>query len=86
MTAHVQKNACRLLGNENVINESSPSLTTEDFGEFLSCAPGTFWHIGVGRPDGDNPPLHNPRFNPDEGAVKIAAALHAQTVLDFLNK
>ena len=85
MTAHVQSSAAHLLGAENIIIEDSPSLTTEDFGEFLSCAPGTFWHIGVGRPNMENPPLHNPHFNPDENALKIAAALHAQTVWDYLN-
>ena len=85
MTAHVQSSASRLLGVENVIIEPIPSLTTEDFGEFLTCAPGTFWHIGAGRPGKDNPPLHNPHFNPDEGALKIAAALHAKTVWDYLN-
>ena len=85
MTAHAQKSAILLLGAENVITEGSPSLTTEDFGEFLSCAPGTFWHIGVGRLNEVNPPLHNPNFNPDESALKIAAALHAQIVWDYLN-
>lgn len=85
MTACVQRSAARLLGEPNVIVEPIPSLTTEDFGEFLACAPGTFWHIGVGRAGRENAPLHNPRFNPDEGALRIAAALHAQTVWDCLN-
>lgn len=85
VTAHIQKSAAALLGECNVIVEPLPSLTTEDFGEFLSCAPGTFWHIGAGHPDRENPPLHNPRFNPDEGALKIAAALHARTAWDYLN-
>lgn len=84
MTSRVQKSAESLLGAESVIVEPVPSLTTEDFGEFLACAPGSFWHIGAGHPGKENPPLHNPRFNPDEGALKIAAALHAQTVMDYL--
>lgn len=86
MTAHVQRSAVALLGEKNVIAEPSPSLTTEDFGEFLSCAPGTFWHIGVGRIGQENAPLHNPLFNPDEGALKIAAALHAQSAFNYLNR
>lgn len=85
MSARVQRSASRLLGAANVIVESVPSLTTEDFGEFLTCAPGTFWHIGVGCPGEENAPLHNPHFNPDEGALKIAAALHAKNVWDYLN-
>lgn len=86
MTARVQSSAASALGSDCVVVEPSPSLTTEDFGEFLFCAPGTFWHIGVGRPGQENAPLHNPRFNPDEGALKTAAALHAQTVMDYLNQ
>jgi len=85
MTAHVQKSAEALLGQDRVIVEPVPSLTTEDFGEFLSRAPGTFWHIGVGRAGEENAPLHNPRFNPDEGAIRIAAALHAKAAWDYLS-
>lgn len=84
MTAHVRHSAEALLSSTNVINEATPSLTTEDFGEFLSRAPGSFWHIGVGRIGEENAPLHNPRFNPDEGALKIAAALHSKIVWDLL--
>ena len=84
MTDELRASAQRLLGGENVVDEGFPTLTTEDFGAFLAHAPGAYWHIGAGRTDGDNPPLHSPRFNPDESALKIAAALHAQTAFDFL--
>lgn len=85
MTALVQKNASDLLGSSHVIVEPSPSLTTEDFGAFLNHAPGAFWHLGVGCAGCENPPLHNARFNPDESALKIAAALHAKVAMDFLS-
>lgn len=86
MTALVQQSAEKLLGKTSVAVEPAPSLTTEDFGEFLSRAPGSFWHVGVGRAGAENPPLHSPRFNPDESALKIAAALHAQIAWDYLNR
>lgn len=86
MTALVHQSAAKVLGEANVISEPVPSLTTEDFGEFQSCAPGTFWHFGVGKRDAENAPLHNPHFNPDESALKIAAAVHAQTVMDYLGQ
>jgi amidohydrolase len=85
MTALVQQSAEKLLGKPSVAVEPAPSLTTEDFGELLSRAPGSFWHVGVGLSGAENPPLHNPRFNPDESALKIAAALHAQIAWDYLN-
>lgn len=86
MTAHVQACVARLFGASSVLVEPEPSLTTEDFGEFLTYAPGSYWHIGVGRSDGETAPLHNPRFNPDESALHLAAALHAQIAWDFLSK
>ena len=75
-TALVQRAAEKLLGPQRVTVLSEPVMTTEDFGFFLHRAPGCYYHIGVGSPA----PLHSCRFNPDEGALPVAAALHAQTV------
>ena len=86
MTERVCQSAAKLIGAANVAEEVSPSLTTEDFGAFLECAPGSYWHIGVGKRGADNPPLHNPRFDPDESAIALAAAIHAQIAVDFLEK
>ena len=61
---------------------ASPTLTTEDFGAFLNHAPGSYWHIGVGKDNAETIPLHNPHFNPDEGAIAIAAAVFAGIVLN----
>ena len=84
-TAFARGVAERLLGTERV-EDYPPSLTTEDFGAFLQCVPGSYWHLGVGRPDAVNPPLHNPCFDPDEGALPIAAALHAQLAMAALRE
>lgn len=86
MTALVQNSANALLGSEKVIVQQHPTLTTEDFGAFLEHAPGSYWHIGVGRPGGNDAPLHSPFFNPDESVIALAAALHAKIALDFLNR
>jgi len=85
MTALLHASAVKLLGEGAVTDETFPTLGTEDFGAFLDAAPGSYWHVGVGRPGCKNFPLHNPGFNPDESALKIAAALHAQTAWDFLS-
>lgn len=85
MTALIRDSAASLLGQGAVTVEQEPSLTTEDFGAFLEHAPGSFWHIGVGRSDGPCVPLHNPHFNPDESALRFAAALHAQVAMDALS-
>ena len=83
-TDTVRNCAIVLLGRDAVVDETFPTLTTEDFGAFQSAAPGSYWHVGVGRPGMENPPLHSPAFCPDESALRIAAALHAGVVLDFL--
>lgn len=75
-TALVQRAAEALLGPDRVTVLDQPVMTTEDFGYYLQKAPGCFYHIGVGSPA----PLHSDRFCPDEAALPIAAALHAQVV------
>ena len=84
MTERLRGCAISMLGRSAVVDETFPTLTTEDFGAFLTAAPGSYWHLGVGFPGLENPPLHNPEFRPDESALHIAAALHAGLVLDFL--
>ena len=84
MTERLRSCAVGLLGQSAVVDETFPTLTTEDFGAFLSVAPGSYWHLGVGQPGVENPPLHNSDFFPSESALHIAAALHAALVLDFL--
>ncbi len=77
MTALVESAARALLGAGHVHGIGQPTLTTEDFGEFLSQRPGSFYHIGAGC----KLPLHNPAFLPDDAAAVTAAAVHC-TVLE----
>ena len=82
-TRFARETAGSLLGPEQV-TDYPPTLTTEDFGFFLDKAPGTFWHLGVGRPGTGCTPLHTPTFDPDEDALVPAAALHAQIAWRWL--
>lgn len=79
-TALVQKAAEELLGADRVTVLDKPVMTTEDFGCFLQQVPGSFYHIGVASPS----PLHSDRFNPDESALPVAAALHAKVAWEAL--
>lgn len=81
-TGFVQTAAEKLLGKENVIVETNPTMTTEDFGYFLLERPGCFYHIGVGPTYG----LHNARFCPNEKALPVAAAVHAAVLTEWLKK
>ncbi len=69
----VQDTAVQLLGEPYVAVLQQPTLMTEDFGYYLSAAPGCFYHVGAGC----SAPLHSPQFLPDIRAAVTAAALHA---------
>lgn len=84
MTELVRRAAEKLLGKEKVLDMGEPSLGTDDFGYFSLAAPGCYYYVGVGSEEkGFTYPNHNPRFAADPEALPIAAALHAQTALDF---
>ena len=78
-TQLVLDTAQALLGPENVVELTDPTMTTEDFGYF-SAAGGSFYHIGVG---GDIP-LHSPRFLPPNALLPQSAALHAAVMFHYL--
>ena len=82
MTALVQRAAENALGEERVRVLEQPTLTTEDFGEFLIERPGSFYHVGAGC----GLPLHNTGFLPDEGAAAVAAAVHVAVIESFLRR
>lgn len=85
MTELLRRAAGEVLGRENVWELPEPSLGTDDFGYFSDAAPGCYYYIGVGSEEkGFTFPNHNPRFAADPEALPLAAAVHVQTVLDFL--
>lgn len=59
----------------------------EDFAVYLKKAPGIIAFVGVRNEDkGCNYPQHHERFNIDEDALEMGAALYAQYAIDFLNE
>lgn len=83
----VRAAAGKILGRENVREMAEPSMGTDDFGYFSAQAPGCYYYIGVGNVGkGFTFPNHNPRFAVDPEALPLAAAIHAQTALDFLRE
>jgi amidohydrolase len=74
-----------LLGEGNV-HEMHKSLGAEDFPEFLRDAPGAMYTLGTmieGRPVYE---LHHPKFDLDERALPVGAAVLAETAKWFLAK
>ncbi|MBL8102822.1 MAG: hypothetical protein JNM02_09855, partial [Anaerolineales bacterium] len=74
-----------LLGEGNV-RPMHKSLGAEDFPEFLRDAPGAMYTLGTmieGRPVYE---LHHPKFDLDERALPVGAAVLAETAKRFLAK
>ncbi len=86
MTDLVRQAAGKVLGEQNVLELAEPSLGTDDFGYFSDTVPGCYYYVGVGNEEkGFTCPNHNPHFAVDPEALPLAAALHVQSVLDYLN-
>lgn len=76
----------KLVGREYVV-ELPPSSGSEDFSYFLEKAPGLYLQVGAGNKEkGIIYPHHHPKFDIDEDALPIGAALYAQYAIDFINE
>ena len=82
--AEKAKVAASKLGRQVQIDPSYQTMLSEDVGVFLEQAPGCFILLGAGCNDDGSPyPHHHPRFNFDERAMSLAAALLLQTGLEL---
>ncbi len=72
-----------LLGRQNV-GELHKTLGAEDFGSFMEHAPGAMFTLGVQKAGHEEYYLHHPRFELDERALPIGAAVMAESALRLL--
>ena len=74
-----------LFGPQALVADRPISLGGDDFAEFLLTVPGCYAYVGS---RGEDPhtqyPLHNGHVDMDEGALSIAAALHAEYTWRYL--
>lgn len=80
----VKAAAAKVLGPEGVVEVHRASMGGEDFAYYAQEVPGCFAFLGVGTPDGEPVPWHNPRFKLDEDALIYGTAVLVQAALDFL--
>ncbi len=83
-SARVEKIAKDLYSDE-VIFPLDKITGAEDFAFYVQEKPGVFAFVGSSNKEkGIHYPLHSDRYDIDEDALEIAAALYAQYALDFL--
>lgn len=81
LTADFVKRTSFLLGEESV-KFMDPLTLGEDFAIYLQHIPGIIWLLGV-RPPGEEtmPPLHSPKFAPDENAMRTGIEVLLESVI-----
>ena len=85
MARLVKATATGLLGAGKVRPATRPSMGVEDFAYFSGERPGAFFYLGAGNPaKGIIHPAHSPRFDIDEDALPVGAAMMAGVALNFL--
>ena len=83
----IQKETEKVLGPENVITHSKPSLGADDFAYFCHTSKGLYYNIGSGRKDEEQVyPLHSEFFNPDEECIKTGILTEVISVLKLMEE
>mgnify|MGYP001794614873 CR=1 FL=1 len=83
LTHLVAEAAKSALGPSQVEWLDEPSLGAEDFSVYLDYAPGSMFRLGVGFADRPNYPLHHPRFEVDETAIKAGVVTMALSACQY---
>lgn len=85
VTVVVEKAARAVVGPERVQVKSKPSMGSEDFAYFTRVRPGCFFLVGCrNEAKGCGFPHHHPRFDIDEEALPIGAAVMVRAAVDLL--
>jgi amidohydrolase len=84
--ALVERAARDVLGEANV-GQGTPAMVSEDMAEFLNRVPGCFFFLGShNRARGLDYAHHHPRFDFDEAALPLGAAILAGAAVDYLRQ
>lgn len=78
--------ATDLLGPENVVQMSAPSLGADDFAFFSDAVPGCFFDIGTLGEVKDGQVLHSAAYAPDERCMEVGILLMVGGVMRFLER
>lgn len=84
-TLRSQRVAEGIVGADNVITQSEPSMGADDFADFLKVIPGTYARVGVQSSESTSYGLHHEKFDLDEDVLPIMSQFHVGFALDYLN-
>lgn len=77
----------KIIGKDKIRELEKPRTIVEDFAYYLQEIPGAFFFLGSGNPEKDTQyPLHSSKFNIDEDALEIGAAVMTALVMEYLDK
>ncbi|NSW51404.1 MAG: amidohydrolase [Anaerolineae bacterium] len=83
--ARLTRDAALELLPDAIIDQKHQTMGSEDMSIWLNEAPGCFFFLGSANPDkGVNYPHHHPRFDFDEDALPIGAAVLANAAVTIL--
>jgi amidohydrolase len=84
---HVRTVAMRMFPDKEIDPAGFITMGSEDFAFVLQKVPGCFFFIGSANPaKGFDSAHHHPRFDIDEDALPLGAALMAAAVADLLKQ
>lgn len=84
---NVIKAAKAVIGEDNVKELKEPSLGVESFAYFSQQLPSAFYFLGIRNGDkGIIYPTHNSRFDIDEEALALGAAVQSKIAYDYLKE
>ncbi|MBS0016560.1 MAG: amidohydrolase [Arthrospira sp. SH-MAG29] len=86
LTQLIEASVREAWGNESLEILPEPSLGAEDFSVYLNHAPGAMFRLGIGHRDQPNYPLHHPKFQVDESAIKTGVVSLAYSAYQFWQK
>jgi metal-dependent amidase/aminoacylase/carboxypeptidase family protein len=83
LTQLIQRVGTDLLGPENVVSITRPSMGSEDFAAYLEHVPGAMFRLGAAGDDPPWPGLHTPLFDVDERCLAVGAKILARAVVEW---
>lgn len=81
----VSEAAKKIIGKDNVHEQTAPFMGVESFAYFARERGGAFYFLGIGNKERDIvSPIHNGLFDIDEDALPIGVAIQCQSAFDYL--